>query len=89
MYRFSFLVLGLIVGGVLMSNLNAVSAQFVDDFIDSFDLATDPTNGECLTTDGTNNIWSSSCGGGGSSINGNSGNGAAGGSGIVIVRYPK
>lgn len=65
MYRFSFLILGLIVGGVLMSNLHLVSAQFIDDFIDSFDLATDPDNGECLTTDGTNNVWSSSCGGGG------------------------
>ena len=37
---------------------------FSDPFI-SLQLATDPTNGECLTTDGTNNVWSTSCGTGG------------------------
>jgi hypothetical protein len=31
----------------------------------SIQLAADPDNGECLTTDGVNNVWSSSCGGGG------------------------
>lgn len=31
----------------------------------SLQLADDPDNGECLTTDGTNNSWSSNCGSGG------------------------
>lgn len=37
---------------------------FSDPFI-SIQLAENPSNGNCLTTDGTNNIWSSSCGSGG------------------------
>ena len=40
---------------------------FADTFL-SILLADDPDNGECLTTDGTDNVWSSSCGGGGSSL---------------------
>lgn len=38
--------------------------SFSDPFI-SIQLATAPANGNCLTTDGTNNSWSSSCGSGG------------------------
>lgn len=39
---------------------------FDDPFL-SIQLATDPDNGECLTTDGTENVWSTSCGSGGGS----------------------
>lgn len=40
--------------------------SFSDPFV-SVQLAPNPQNGNCLTTNGTDNAWSSSCGGGGSS----------------------
>lgn len=65
------LLIGALVGGFLSWNAvnqtnlyNEAVGGFADTFI-SLQLATDPDNGECLTTDGTNNIWSTSCGGGG------------------------
>lgn len=36
-------------------------------YIRSLQLAADPTTGECLTTNGTDNAWSTSCGSGGGS----------------------
>lgn len=39
---------------------------FGDPFL-SLQVGTDPTNGDCLTTDGTNSTWSATCGSGGGS----------------------
>lgn len=44
----------------------AVFGQFTDGYLDSIDLAADPDNGECLTTDGTDNSWDTCAAGGGS-----------------------
>lgn len=54
-------IIGIIVGVAI--NLPLVSAQNPFYFT-SLQLGADPDNGECLTTDGTINVWSSSCGGG-------------------------
>ena len=42
-------------------NVKLAVGAFDDPFV-SIQLATDPDNGECLTTDGSNNVWSTSCG---------------------------
>ena len=44
---------------VLLSNISTVLAIV---YPSSNQFATDPDNGECLTTDGSNNVWSTSCG---------------------------
>lgn len=63
------LILGALTGGfiawnatVSTSELSLGTAPFT---LQSVQLATNPTNGDCLTTNGTDNSWSSSCGGGG------------------------
>jgi hypothetical protein len=63
--KYIALLIGIIIGGLAITQ---VDAQTLRTFI-STQLATDPTNGECLTTDGTNNVWSSSCGSGGTGSN--------------------
>ena len=50
-------------------NVKLAVGAFDDPFV-SIQLATDPDNGECLTTDGSNNVWSTSCGRSISSLNG-------------------
>lgn len=57
-YYLSIICFLLIVG--FAKHSDAQFANFVSE-----QLASDPDNGECLTTDGSVNIWSSSCGSGG------------------------
>lgn len=63
---------GLIAGALALSGawfgLQDQSESTLGAFGDPFKsirLATDPDNGECLTTDGADNVWSSDCGDGG------------------------
>lgn len=55
-----FILISLITGADFSSNEQELGS-FSDPFV-SIQLATNPSNGNCLTTDGTNNSWSSSCG---------------------------
>ena len=54
------ILLGILVGLGLTLGITVLAAVF-----NSKQLAPSPSNGNCLTTDGTANIWSSGCGGGG------------------------
>lgn len=54
------------VGGWLAGPTPEPELGAFGDPFKSIQLATDPDNGECLTTDGTANSWSSDCGDGGS-----------------------
>lgn len=68
------LVLGVAIPVVLYAGWTFTQPQtealgaFGDPFV-SIQLAPNPTNGDCLTTDGTGNVWDS-CGAGGGSIDG-------------------
>ncbi len=53
-----------VVGGWFGYDVKPQLAGFSDPFV-SIQLATGPDNGECLTTNGTDNSWSTSCGSGG------------------------
>lgn len=61
------IIIGLAVGttgGFVVSDIVPETNLGALNPFTSLQLATDPDNGECLTTDGTANSWSSSCGGG-------------------------
>lgn len=68
MKKYIIILIGLaIFGGFLYQNKPKSFGAFSDPF-KSIQLATNPTNGECLTTNGTTNDWTTCASGGGGSF---------------------
>lgn len=69
MKKYIIIAIGLLLlGGATYQNKSQMFGAFSDPFL-SIQLATSPSNGNCLTTDGTNNSWGS-CGSGSGSDDG-------------------